>query len=378
MKKKRGKRVEAYTDETGHSGLNLFDAGQPWFWTGTLVSPVAVQGRGGPALAGICAALGVSSIHAREIGIARIESVASAIQGLLESIEAKFVFTAIEKHHLAAGKLAETVLDSTMNQAVSGFHYGVHGMRILLSDAIVTLVNQQDQEEFWTAYNNGGSSGLSAVLSRLLVRLHSDGRFDRKLKELLSDVLRWGVRHSLQLLEFRRSELDAPNLVAFGLLMNGLHEALEGSGYKVGRFVHDQQQQFGRFFLEWYRVGSRFSLPTHLTARITDIKPIATYDCKIEILPSRSVVGLQLVDVVLWLYKRAVNESLVGYPKCAELVQFVDDRSEVRQHSREQLSTDAERVHRDILRLPVTPEQLDKGRQISEELEQARRRRMLE
>lgn len=35
--------VRAYSDETGNSGNNLFDAGQPYFWTGTLVCEVPVQ-----------------------------------------------------------------------------------------------------------------------------------------------------------------------------------------------------------------------------------------------------------------------------------------------------------------------------------------------
>src|SRR5713101_7797730 len=131
MKKRRSwKRIEAYTDESGNTGLNLFDPAQPWFWTGTLVSGVSVQQRGDAILRQLCASVGVQVLHARQLGPAKIESIASALKELLAEIDARFVFTAIEKRHLASGKLADTVLDSTMNQGMSTLHYGIHGLRI--------------------------------------------------------------------------------------------------------------------------------------------------------------------------------------------------------------------------------------------------------
>jgi hypothetical protein len=377
MKKRHGwKRVEAYTDESGHTGLNLFDSSQPWFWTGTLVSAVPLQQRGDALLHRLCTSVGEQILHANKLGLAKIESIASPLNEFLEEIDARFVFTAIEKRHLASGKLADTVLDSTMNQGVSTLHYGIHGFRILLSRAIVELVSPRDQEEFWTVYATADAKGLSGILSRLLVRVSAIPGMDKRLREILSDALTWGARHPQELLDFQRSELDAPNLVALGLLMGGLHEILEKTGFKVGRFVHDQQRQFGQFMREWYDMGRRFIMPTHLTARITDLQEIDTYDCKIEIVPSRGVVGLQVIDVVLWLYKRAISDPMKNYPGCAALVEFVDDHGEIRYHSRAQLNSDADRVYRDIMALPIDAERLKRGKDMAKEYERAKKQRM--
>jgi len=159
--------------------------------------------------------------------------------------------------------------------------------------------------------------------------------------------------------------------------MRGLHEALDGTGFKVGRFVHDVQQQFGKFMKEWYDMGKRSIMSTHLTAFATDIEEIDTYDCQIEIVPSHGMVGLQVIDVVLWLYKRAISDPMRNAPGCAVLVDFVDYHAQRQEHSRAQLALDADRIHQDIMMQPISAEQLRKGKDIAEEIERARKQLMI-
>jgi len=297
MKKRHVHLAEAYTDESGHTGLHLFDPVQPWFWTGTLVSPVSIQERGDATLRALCASVGEDILHASQLGLRRIEPLAPRLMELLERLEAQFVLTTIEKRHVASTKLADTVLDSTMNKAVSLLHYGFKGLRLLLAHTIVELISPEDQEEFWEVYASADPEGFSRILRRLLVRFRAIAGVNPRLLELVCDALAWGADHPHELLEFQRSEGDAPNLIAVSLLMQGLHDSLSGTGLKVGRFVHDEQQQFGRFIKEWYQIGRNFTMPSQAATFMTDIRAIDTYRCEIEILPSRGVVGLQLIDI---------------------------------------------------------------------------------
>ena len=66
------------------------------------------------------------------------------------------------------------------------------------------------------------------------------------------------------------------------------------------------------------------------------------------------------------------------FPACAALVEFVDGRSEVRRHSRDQLARDAQRAYDDIMGRPVSAKALDQGRKVVEDAERARRKRMKE
>jgi hypothetical protein len=291
-------------------------------------------------------------------------------------MDVHFVLTAIEKRHLAATKLADTILDSSTNKAVSRLHYGVHGLRLMLAHMLVELMEPPDHEEFWRVYALRDGTRLRPTLVRLQESLRSRP-VARRQRELLSDALAWGADHAEDLLEYARSELDAPNLVALTLLMAGVHDTVSERGGKVGRFVHDQQQQFGTFMAEMYGVLKHLAMPTHATALMTQIERISTYDCKIEILPSRDVIGLQVIDVMVWLYRRSISDSMRDFPACASLVEFVDSRAYIRHHSKDQLARDAERAYADIMHMPIDdPERLAKASKMTAEIEQARKQRM--
>jgi hypothetical protein len=117
-------------------------------------------------------------------------------------------------------------------------------------------------------------------------------------------------------------------------------------------------------------------VPTHATARISEIQDIDTYECEIEILSSRDVVGLQVIDLALWLYRRSISDGLKDAPNCHALARFVHDRAEIREHSRSQLRRDAERCFQDVMREAIDPEQIERGRKVAEDFERAKISRM--
>ena len=64
--------ANAYTDETGNTGLNLFDPGQPSFWTGTLLTPVDLD-RLDPAIhRGCLERAGCAELHGNQLGLTEI------------------------------------------------------------------------------------------------------------------------------------------------------------------------------------------------------------------------------------------------------------------------------------------------------------------
>jgi hypothetical protein len=272
---------------------------------------------------------------------------------ILQDLGASFIITAIEKRHVATTKLADTLLDSGTNRAVSNLHYGARGLRLMLAAVIVELATPQDQEEFWQVYAEADPVGLSRILNRFLVRFKAVPGVQARLRELMSDALAWGAEHPQDLLDFQRSELDSPNLIAVSLLMDGLHDSLKGTGLKIGRFVHDEQQQFGRFIKMWYQLGRRFTLPKGASAFSTELRTIDTYRCEIEMLPSKEIAGLQLIDVVLWLYRRSIGNMMRDFPGCAALVDLVITRARIRYHSKEQLLEDAQSAYDEIMQRPI-------------------------
>ncbi len=200
----------AFTDETGNSGLNLFDHNQPFFWTGTLLSPIDWDSLP-PAIHEACLnRAGCEELHGNHLGLAGVERIAGRLITLLQRYKAHFLFTLIEKQHFVSMKFADVVLESGLNKAVSNFHYGLRFNRLYLAHIIGALLDSDDREEFWNhVYPSGDVGGFCRILRRLEGRIHSNIA-DRRTRQLLLDAIAWDLLHPELLLEGTRSALDSP------------------------------------------------------------------------------------------------------------------------------------------------------------------------
>jgi len=125
--------VCAYTDESGNTGLNLFDRNQPYFFTMTLAAKQDLNLLAAAQVARRCQLLGVDRLHAAELGLGRLSLIAGELLDFLMEATPLFVVTRVEKHHVAAMKFVDTVLDSGNNSAVGGLHYWARPMRLRLA-----------------------------------------------------------------------------------------------------------------------------------------------------------------------------------------------------------------------------------------------------
>ena len=243
--------ANAYTDETGNTGLNLFDPGQPSFWTGTLLTPVDLD-RLDPAIhRGCLERAGCAELHGNQLGLTGIEKVAGKLERLLYRYRMRFLFTRVDKKHLAGTKFVDTLMDSGINEAVSNLHYGVRFHRLYLAQAIVGLLTIEDRVEFWDVYAKADAKGFVRILLRLQGRVEACIR-DPRTRQLLLDAIAWAVVHPDPLLEGTRSEMDSPNVVALTLLIEMLHQLNERHGLVIGTFIHDEQKQFGKWLKTAY------------------------------------------------------------------------------------------------------------------------------
>src|SRR5689334_4780999 len=89
--------LHCYTDESGNTGNNLFDAQQPYFWTATLVGRHTLSSAARVAVDGLRAQLGVQELHAADIGMAGVNEVANGLRTFLVEEDCRFIFTRINK-----------------------------------------------------------------------------------------------------------------------------------------------------------------------------------------------------------------------------------------------------------------------------------------
>ena len=73
---RQSKDLFAYTDETGNTGLKIFDDAQPFFHTLTIIAREDLSKVVAPLVSEWCATLKVNELHASELGVGRLERVA--------------------------------------------------------------------------------------------------------------------------------------------------------------------------------------------------------------------------------------------------------------------------------------------------------------
>jgi hypothetical protein len=371
--------VRAYSDETGNSGNNLFDPGQPYFWTGTLVCEADVDREGAKLHAKCLALSGESELHGNQLGLSRIEKIAPLLQELLAKVKAHFLFTRIEKHHLAATKFFDVLMDSGVNHAISNLQYAYRTLRLSLAVQFIQMLDDSDRQEFWQAYENSDREKFRAVLARVLDRLlaaHEAGLYYERTVQLLRDGIEWGIKYPEPLLEERLGELDSPNVVAFSLLVAQLHELHQKTGIRVRTFVHDEQDQFGKSLALTFKLLKRLSFERTITSSMLDIKELPTFDSELEMRSSQNSIGLQLADVGLWLMKRFYDSDGKVHGKSKLLADQIIRDGSIEHFTLPSMQEGVEELMKTMYALPFDMQDETSGREVSRQFEEQRQERM--
>lgn len=367
----------AFTDETGNSGMNLFDGNQPFFWTGTLLTPIHLDLLD-PAIHQACLSRArCTELHGSHLGLGGIERVAGKLCSLFLRYQCRFLFTRIDKSHLAAMKFVDTLLDSGLNGAVSNFHYGLRFNRLYLAHILVAMLDRSDREEFWTAYAEGDSGGFRRILLRVEGRIQSRVD-DPRTRQLLLDAITWATANPEPLLEGTRSALDSPNIVAMTLLVHELHALNQNSGLSIRTFIHDEQQQFGKHLETAFEVSKRFGSAnaTSPLAMIINLKDMATFDCGFQSTSSKTSLGLQMLDVALWITKRFVDDPDAIHGKCRELAEYITQHGYFSSFTQEAMFGEVVRGFQILNSAPLSPEKERRGRELLAKIEADRLERM--
>jgi SEC-C motif/Protein of unknown function (DUF3800) len=371
--------VQAYTDEAGNSGNNLFDAGQPYFWTGTLLSAGNLDVDCSSAHAECLRIVDRDELHGNDLGLSGIEKIAERLIECFLEEDCWFCFTALEKRHLAATKLFDTLMDSGINRAVSNLHYGVRGLRIPLAVQLIQILEDGERREFWDVYGSGDKGRFCDLLRRIKQRLnalHKERIYDGRTVQLLTDAIDWATSNPAPLLEQHQSELDSPNVVALSLLIASLHDLHRATGLKVGTFVHDEQNQFASAMETTYNMLKGLAFDRTIMSTLLHSKKAPTFQCDIRIASSKESVGLQFVDVALWLVRRFERSNGAVYGECGRLAKLIASRGVVSPFSLAAMQKEAIRIADQLESTALSGEQLAEGRRMLEEIEASRIARM--
>ena len=271
-------------------------------------------------------------------------------------------------------------MDSGINHAISNLQYGFRTLRLSLAVQFIQLLDDLDRREFWEAYENSDGEKFRAILQRVLGRLlvvHEKGIYHDRTVQVLGDGIEWGIKYPEPLLEERLGELDSPNVVAFSLLVNQLHELHRERGIRVKTFIHDEQDQFGRSFEVTFKLLKRLTFERTVTSSMLGVKELPTFDSQLEMRSSADCIELQLADVGLWLIKRFHDSDGNIYGNSRLLAEKIICDGSIENFTLRSMQDGVTELMRVLYALPFDSKDEAAGRELSARFEGQRQLRMI-
>jgi hypothetical protein len=365
-----------YVDESGHTGPNLFDENQPILYYGVLSSELDVDYQAASAMEEVRKFLGVERLHAAELGMGRLASIAKGLELLHLSLDLKFDFYMVYKKDHAAICFFDQVFDQGMNPAVPWLAYWTP-LRYLLLHKVSSLFDLELLKRSWNARiqtnDEIAETELVEVCKTLLTRVGHV--VDERSRQIITDALTWASNNPREIRYNAKNKQEflwiTPNLIGFQTVMRGIALRIYGCMPKSPVIVIDQQSQFNktqRSLAEFYAEvrGFRYDFGTGLP----ELDYTGMPDTSLLFSSGRESIGLELVDVYLWIFKRLYE----GKEIAPELRSFIADQLHTTMTDEISLQAIEERWMDWFEKLPEpTPEQWEEAKKMHSIDEQRRR-----
>jgi len=364
-----------YVDESGHTGSNLFDENQPILYYGVLSSKINLDIAAKAKVKKIRKKLNVERLHASELGNGRLISIVKDVNELKKCYDLRFDIYRVAKVDHALICFFDQVFDQGMNPAVPWTSYWTP-LRYVLLLKLASLFDEELLKLAWSARINIKTEEANIILveicNTLLVRV--DTLPDERSREIITDSLTWAIANPNEIDYNIKSKKDllqiTPNLIGFQSVMHGIASRLVKNGKSASKIVVDQQSQFNKaqkWLSEFYANGR--DMPIINGAGLPKIDFSGMPETPISCTSGKESVGLELVDIYLWVFKRHMDKKVLA-PELYSLIKGQLNRGHTDEIS---INAIASRWSKWFQELPdPTDEQIKKGREILKKDEERR------
>lgn len=367
----------AYIDETGNTGGRLLDENQPLFVTAALLTRSDFDKRFGSEVKAIAASIGEKEIHANQLGVAKIEELAPAILKVLRKAGPAFFLARVEKKYVMASKIFDTIFDCFENKAVPWQVYNIRPLRIMMVLKLASILDDELAQKFWNALleRNETKARESMVGFCNALKKQVPHIVDQRARDIVNDALDWVVDNPEGLEFVHQTKIGRkghmPNMVGFGNLLAGIERQSAIWGRPVEVIKHDRQHEFAPALKFWHDMYSN-ALPGAVNLPLGEKLVLRkVFGSKLEIASARESAGIQIVDVILWLFARTVRGDVLP-KKCQSLLNYVYGRAYQDDFSFAGVSGAAEEELNVLFAQPLSSDALERARMFQIESEERR------
>ena len=307
-----------FVDESGNTGAHLFDEAQPIFLTVALMTRTDFDAIYTKPITNLARAVGDTQLHAAKLGVARIEEIARPLHKLLQRAEPRFYVSRVEKRYIVATKMFDLLFDPGENRAASPHIYLMRPLRITFAVKFAEIVTEDMARDFWASMMetnpDRARGGMIQFCDDVLALL--PGVQDRGFVERVGPAIEW-ARENPEAIYFHSDGRIArqghlPNLVGFGNLIDGVEVQSQAWRRPVRRIRHDRQSEFEAALRWWHDLYANAS-PERVPLMMGEMfKAQRAGGSTFEISTAEASPGIQVTDVIMWLFNRLQREKEIG------------------------------------------------------------------
>lgn len=329
-----------YVDESGQTGLNLFDKNQPYLYYGVLSSKLNVDILAKQDVKKLRKQLGVDRLHAAELGNGRLVDIHKEICRLNKKFDFKFSFHKVTKADHALISFFDQVFDQGLNPAVPWAAYWTP-LRYFLLFKLAYLFDDELLKKSWAARITTNKTKAEVMLISICMEIISrvDILTDVRAKEIINDGLKWVIQNPSKINYNVRTKKDSlqisPNLVGFQAVLHGIANTLKKKNSKASAVIVDRQSEFNaaqEFISSFYQRTRNVSFNIGPNMPVMDLKhtPTVAINCT----PGTDSIGLELVDIYIWIFKRHFEKKDLA----PELYKIIQDQLSKGQYTENSIS----------------------------------------
>lgn len=366
----------AYIDETGNTGAKLLDEAQPLFMTAALLTRSDFDIRFADDIRAIAKANGADEIHAADLGVGRIEIIAKDLLKVIRKAGPAFAIARVEKRYVVATKVFDTLFDAFENKAVPWHAYNIPALRMPLVFKVAYILDDSAAVAFIDALmekNNQRAWSKMADFCRMILPRVVDIP-DARSREIVTDALEWAARNP-EALQFvnsdkvgRKSHL--PNIIGFGNLLGAIEKQSAIWERPVDVIRHDRQNEFAAGIKFWHQMYSnaREDVVEHPFGGKMVLRRV--FGSRLEISEAKASAGIQIIDVILWLFARAQKTDLP--PNCQAILNYAYGRGFLDDFSFKTAEEAATRLVLEAESQPLSAKMIEDGGKLRAEIEERR------
>lgn len=366
----------AFIDETGNTGARLLDEAQPTFMTAALLTRSDFDSRFGQDVRAVARAAGADEIHAAVLGVGRLENLAEDLLRVIRKAGPAFAIARVEKRYVVATKVFDTLFDAYENKAVPWHAYNIPTLRMPLVFKVAYILDDVAAVAFIDALLDSNDqrawSKMADFCRLILPRVHDIP--DARSREIVTDALEWAAKNP-EALQFvhsdkvgRKSHL--PNIIGFGNLLAAIEKQSAHWGRQVEVIRHDRQHEFAAGLKFWHQMYSnaRADVVEHPFGGRMVLRRV--FGSTLEISDAKASAGIQIIDVILWLFARAQKTDLP--PNCQAILDYVYSRGHLDDFSFSTAEAATTQSIFDIERRPLSAKMIEDGRKLRLDIEERR------